>query len=188
MKTIWFGILLFILFPVKEKVIVIGDSITSNGSFIDELKEYDCAKYGYPGKSSTAILTEFKKLNLSSYQIVIIEAGINNIDNLGRVILDLQSMFDYAKRKKLKVVVLTLVPFKGYPTWTEEKQKNLDFVNLWLKSKPRNVDYVVDIHIQLADENGMQKNSIDFLHPNKLGHKIIGTEIAKVIGKNKERN
>lgn len=168
--------LLFSFIESKE-VMVIGDSITANGMFVEYLKGetgMNFKTYGFTGEGTTHILKKLKNIDVSKYDYLIIEAGINNIDNAARVMSDLQEMFHFAKSENpnIKLIVLTIVPFKGYPTWTPKKQENLEKVNSWLLGKPENVDIVVDIYEPMS-VNGFQPHSTDGLHPSKKGHRLM---------------
>jgi lysophospholipase L1-like esterase len=120
------------------------------------------------------------RMRLASYSTIIVECGINNVDQPQTVMNDLLEISHFAKRenKSVKVIVLTLPPYKGYSSWTPRKQKNLEDINRWiLKSS----DFVgVDIYTPLSDK-GRSKYSNDKLHPNKKGHEIMALEILKLL-------
>lgn len=183
MKFVFFLIFLFTVVS-DIKVLVIGDSITANGKYITYLDQetsgYEFKKAGYTGKGTGFILERLKDCKLSNYNVLVIEAGINNIDQPDKVIADFKEMFEYAKKENehIKVIVLTIVPFKGYPTWSAKKQENLERVNQWLLTKPKNVDVVVDVYKNLSS-SGFQIHSTDGLHPAPKGHKIISELIAE---------
>jgi len=180
-KTSRFLVILSIFFLCSfvsnKEVMVIGDSITANGTFVDYLKVetgMNFKSYGFTGEGTSHILKRLKNINVTKYNYIIIEAGINNIDNASQVMSDMKEMFQYAKSENpdIKVIVLTIVPFKGYPTWTPKKQENLLKVNSWLLTKPENVDIVVDIY-DVMSVNGFQPHSTDGLHPSRKGHRLM---------------
>jgi lysophospholipase L1-like esterase len=160
-----------------------GDSITKNGKYVAELRKLCNCKvqsYGYSGYSSSKIKQKFYEIDLSQYDMVLFEMGINNIHNVNAIKLDFESVIKKSHSAGLKVVALTLPPFKGYGNWNLTLQNNLIEINKWLKSKPVDLDYVVDIYTPLAHKDE-SKHSYDGLHPDETGHKIIAKQIIKTI-------
>lgn len=165
-------------------ILVIGDSITAApNNYVDMLSEktgYNYVKSGYPGKSSSYIKEKFMKLNLKKYSTVIIECGINNVNEPDVVIHDLKEISHFAKRSNpnIKIIILTLPPYKGFASWTADKQKCLEKINKWILSNK--VATGVDIYTPLS-ENDKSKYSDDKLHPNKKGHEIMTLQVLKVL-------
>jgi lysophospholipase L1-like esterase len=173
-------IIFFSLQQSQDRILCIGDSITEDGRYVEILKDsFDCSRMGFAGKSSTYIMERLFNTNLKTYDILVIEAGVNNIYNPNQVFEDLELMAEYGKSKGLKVVMLTLVPVKGYSKFTDENLENHRKINQWIKSKPPNVDVVVDVYALLANKDGTSKYATDKLHPNKIGHQIMGRAILK---------
>ena len=175
--------LVFILFSFLNqspgKVLVIGDSITKDGRYVALLKEHcrcEIDSYGFVGYSTTKIRHEFEKIYLRKYRMVIIQMGVNNIYDPKTVKLDFEVMINMAHQNEVKVVVLTIPPFRGYPSWTAQKQKNVMEVNNWLLTRPFSIHAAVNIYSPLQD-GGWAKHSSDGLHPNKKGHEIIAEKI-----------
>lgn len=187
MGRIFITIILFFLvtfFITKKEYLVIGDSITADGRFVDYLNAnvegINFHKLGFVGKNSSFISRKFQSMNISTYDGVIIEVGINNIDKKYTVIIDIQIMVSLAKSKGLKVIVLTLPPFKGYKTWTPEKQANLEYVNFWILTKMKDADQVINIYADLQYD-GYSRYSIDHLHLGKNGNLMLGKQIKEYI-------
>lgn len=174
----------FLIFIFSSNVLAIGDSITAaENNYVDCLQRktnYKYDKVGYPGQSSTFVKEQFLKMSLSTYNTIIVECGINNVDQPKKVMSDLQDISRFAKRenRNMKVIVLTLPPYKGYSSWTPQKQNNLEEINKWILS---NKEFVgVDIYTPLSDKD-QSKYSSDKLHPNKKGHEIMALEILKYL-------
>lgn len=173
---------------INPNVLVIGDSITAwENNYVDILKEkttYTYKKVGYPGIASGGLLEKFKKMNLKKYQMVIIEVGLNNLNDRNDcsnvVIKDIWEMIKIAKNHNLTVVVLTIPPYKGYQTWSTMRQSNLELINKWILAFNNDIIIPVDIYTPLSD-NDTQKYTVDKLHPNRKGHEIIADEIIKKI-------
>jgi lysophospholipase L1-like esterase len=174
------GLIVLFSIQARDRVLVIGDSITEDGKYVDVLRDsFDCTRMGFAGKSSTYIMDRLFQTNISNYDVLIIEAGVNNAYNPDQVIEDLSLMAEFAKSKGLKVVMLTLVPFKGSSKWNDKNLENHAKINKWIRSKPPNVDVVVDIYAVLVDKDGTSKYAADHLHPNKIGHRLMGEAILK---------
>jgi len=147
------------------------------------------------------------------YDDVIIFAGINDIAQIdsdyikiGKVwseekvdehtlgiIERLDSMYKEAKDSGMRVIAVTITPwgrYRGRVTrygqshWSENSQKAIDSINLWLRSKPENVDVVIDAYNVLEDFNhpdALQKEFTgDRLHLNSKGNKVLANEIYNV--------
>lgn len=178
-----------------SRVAVLGDSITSDGGYIWQLKvlrpdkQFD--NYGVAGQTTGQILQRVKlsegdksrkELNLSEYGQIIVLCGVNSLYSYERVKSDLTEIYRLAKSQGLRVIAVTLTPWKGYNTWGIKKQKNLEMINDWLRSKPENVDVVIDVYHSLEDPGrpGYLRNDCrdeDLLHPRYKGQRIIGRKI-----------
>jgi len=175
---------------ISPNVLVIGDSITAlDDNYVDMLKKqttYTYKKAGYVGITTGGLLDKLKKTSLKKYQILIIEVGINNLTDENNcanlAVKDIWEMVTIAKNHNLQVVVLTIPPYKGYPTWTKMRQSNLESINNWIMSYSKDVFTAVDIYTPLSDNDKQREDcTIDKLHPNKKGHEIMTLEILKVL-------
>ncbi len=188
-------------YSTMYKVAVIGDSITEDGGYIKELGKlcpgYVFDNYGISGQQTWQILQrvrmmgsepEKKLCGLEDYGQIIVLMGINNIDNPDRVISDLKKICAMAKSvasHPIRVVVMTLTPWKGYSTWSAQKQANWYKVNKFILSKPENADIVVDLANALCDPKDSEclwegfRNPNDKLHPRGVGQIQIGRTVYK---------
>lgn len=114
---------------------------------------------------------------------VILEIGINDLliwgDDAGPIVTGLKQVAGQLHEAGLRVVVCTLGPWHGWPTWTAEKDKVRMAVNAYLYST-HDFDAVVDLDALLrdADEPDHIKPSFDsgdHLHPNDAGYAAIAT-------------
>lgn len=178
------NLIILFLFLLRSNVFVVGDSITASPySYVNVLQNktsHTYSKYGFPGKTSRDINAFIQTKNLTSYSTLIIECGINNVYEPDRIIKDLVEITKHAKQSnpKIKVIVLTLPPYKGYASWSPQYQKNLIKVNNWIMSSKEFVG--VDIYTPLSDKD-RSKYSNDKLHPNKKGHEIMAFEILNYL-------
>lgn len=181
MRYFFLSFFLFFLHEPK-KILVIGDSITNDGRYVAYYKEgcnCEIDILAFPGYTTSQIIEEFRKVDLNKYELVIFEMGINNVESPDQIKKDFMFVADKIKKEGVKIGVLTLPPFKSYPTWTKEKQQNLIIINSWLKNNFKD-DYVIDIY-NVLNINGISAFSEDGLHPNKAGHKKMSEEMEKII-------
>ncbi|MDI6737676.1 MAG: metallophosphoesterase [Nanoarchaeota archaeon] len=176
-----------------ERVGAIGDSITQDGGYVNYLNmqcsaaNIDFFEHGISGQGSTAIARRFDSAILANnYNDVIIMAGVNNIcGGKTTVERDLQAMYKKAKDAGLRVIALTITPWKGTTGtfgWTAACQRNQEIVNRWIMAES-NADVKVDVYNVLNDpaNPGAMKTeyhaSGQFLHPNAAGQEAIGKAI-----------
>lgn len=197
-------LLIFATIGCTKHVLVIGDSITYDGGYIQfivdkmSIKKYPVntifTVYGYPSKGTTYIKNQFMKMNISKYSDVIVLAGVNNISDPNIVISDLTTIYSKALTLKKRVIALTLTPWEKYPTWSIQKQKNTEEVNKLIMTGYCNINgvgryfiipsYVYSNYIPIDIYSALLTNEFgnvttDGLHPNSIGHVIIGNEIYK---------
>lgn len=177
-----------------NQVYAMGNSLTANGVYCQKLdtllgSQWYVVNKGIQGQTSTQMLARFTTdvTGNADCKYVTILAGINDII-LGSTALsiesNLQGMYTAAHNSSIKVVGITLLPFKGNVNWTSGKQAVLDSVNTWIKNTATNVDYRVDAYSVFNDpaHPGMMLpqyygTSPDYLHPNIAGYLFLGTTI-----------
>ncbi len=183
------------------KVFVLGDSITMHGGkdygYVMKLKSKCGATFasrGFSGKRSDYIASQFDMTVPSNNNILIIEAGVNDLREgkpASHVIQHITSMINKAKGKNMKVILLTTVPWKDHvdpsepnTKWTAAKQAETDKFNAWVKTNPLGITSV-DIYKALESSSGSKQMAKsdhvgDNLHPNAAGHKKIADAISAV--------
>jgi len=204
---IWIFALFFLVSAVfaacpSGNVVALGDSITYHAEtqsygFLKVLKSQcpsqDFKGFGYPGKESGEVLTHFDAAASSgNYKTIIVFAGINDLragKSASSIEANLAQIYSKAKTKGYSVIALTMVPWKDHVdsedpsnNWNVAKQSETNKLNQWIRSKPSNVDAVVDIYSKLAAEPDKMKRSYhvgDNLHPYIEGHKIIADAILQ---------
>lgn len=186
----------------KNRVAVLGDSITEDGGFIKKLQvlrpDLIFHNYGISCETTTQILKRVrasnsdlknKILGVNDYSQVIVFAGVNNIYNPKKVIVDLQKIYNLIKRYSnysVKVIAVTLSPWGGYKTWTPQKQRYTEMVNRFILSKPTGVDKAVNIYDVLKDPQKPWQLCAEYhfpgdkLHPRGMGQEMIGLAIYKI--------
>jgi lysophospholipase L1-like esterase len=147
-----------------------GNQVTDAGAFIpvgvNALSRLDWDVYGQIGVRS-----------------VIVELGINDIQLAShpadRVINGLRQLVAQLEAKGLRVLVCTLGPFEGFPSWTPEKEAHRLAVNAYIRSE---IDHVVDMDAVLRDPAAPTKvkaefDSGDHIHPNDAGSAAVAAAV-----------
>lgn len=124
---------------------------------------------------------------------VIVQIGINDlchpyvydlpdqIVNSASLIEGLTSLADTAHRQQAKIICATLLPYKGYETWTPEMEEVRQQVNDWIRNNEVFDDYF-DFDEILRDEAEPEKmldgtHRGDWLHPNNKGGIKLATSL-----------
>lgn len=87
--------------------------------------------------------------------------------------LGLQLLIAAARERGVKLLLGTLPPFAGSPAWTEDKEREREALNRWIRGR-QDVEAVVDFDAALRDPAQPQRLRADFdggdhLHPNAAG-------------------
>ena len=93
----------------------------------------------------------------------------------------LESLIQQARARGVKVLLGTLLPFKGASYWSEEKESRREAVNRWIRSH-RHVEAVVDFDATMRDAADPQVlkaayDSGDHLHPGNAGYAAMADAI-----------
>jgi hypothetical protein len=187
-------------------VAAMGDSLTDpksqGGKYLDYLKD-KCPNsrfdsYGKGGNMVNQMRKRFARDVLGeggdgskpSYTHVIVLGGIGDIlsnetalRTTEKIEKDLGEMYKLAHDKGVKVVALTLPPWGAFKAYNDERHQMTMDENAWIKGKPENVDYAVDIYPLLSC--GKERDLCDDyawpdkLHWSKKGHEVVGAELYK---------
>ena len=168
---------------LARKIAVIGDSITADKVYVNELKNlinnnsFGFDVYAVAGKDTKWMYQQFiDNIKGKGYTDLIILGGINNIDPITGPKNDLTKIYSEAKTDNIRVIALTLTPYEKYPNQIKQ-------LNDWIKSKPQGVSITVDIYTPLNENDKLAqkyitpKDSPINLHPNNEGKKIIAKTI-----------
>lgn len=182
---------------LPHRIYCMGDSITNFGYY--ELKlnsligyRWIVQNYGISGNTTTQMLARFNQQIISSGLVdyVIIMGGVNDLAgsiNATAIEANLQAMYDMAHNAGIKVIAMTVTPWKNSSSWNSTKQTQTLALNSWIMAMPTNVDYVIntyDLLNNLAGDNGAllaAYDSGDHIHPNQTGLELIGTTINSSI-------
>lgn len=96
--------------------------------------------------------------DLSGYDYAIVFAGVNDFNNNGNfgTKINLKDIYLILKNQGLKVIAITVLPFKTYTgfTWNNNIKWALDDLNDWILSKEAGVDCAVDAFSQFESDSG----------------------------------
>lgn len=150
-----------------------------------------------PGGFGTLAKDRFDRDILGQFGVrkVIIFEGVNDIgaaksgssETVARQLIESYiAMIKKAKARKMKVYLATITPFKGAGYYSPFHEAARQTVNEWIRSQAKNVDGILDFAKLLqdpADDRCMKKEyaSSDWLHPNPIGYKVMGTYAADII-------
>lgn len=178
---------------LKSVVYCFGTSITYAGPYEDTLATMLGANWyvdnkGVGGNTTAQMLARLDDeiIHSGDAEYLIIEGGINDITGgVSALVIraNLQSIYTAATAAypTIKVVALTIAPFKGSALWTAARQLKLDSVNTWIMATATGVNHKVDIYAALQDTRlGYLKPSFasaDSLHLSSVGYKKMGSTI-----------
>ena len=122
-------------------------------------------------------------LNQKGIKYVIILYGINDIAKLNKeeneIIDNFKKIIKKAHENNIKIIAGTILPFKQYRLYSEQKNLVRNKINDWIrncKNIKESFDDFVDFDLIMRDDNDINKikdiyNSGDAAHPNSLGYK-----------------
>lgn len=180
----------------RPDVVFMGNSITdcwadtvpaffANNNFVGR---------GISGQVSSQMLVRFQEdvINLHP-KVVVICCGTNDIAqnngyiSLEHILMNIKSMCELARANKIKPIVCSTLPAKGFK-WRPEMKPANDIIRLneMIKeyAKENKIPYV-DYHSALKDEeNGLPlKYSKDGVHPNAQGYAVMEGVIMPILKK-----
>lgn len=189
-------------------VAAMGDSLTDpkshGGKYLEYLKK-KCPKstfdsYGKGGNMTNQMRKRFARDVLGeggdgskpTYSHVIILGGIGDIlsnetalRTSEKIQGDLGEMYRLAHDKGVAVVALTIPPWGAFKAYNDARHTMTIEENDWIKSRPANVDRVVDIYPLLSCGNARDLCD-DYAWPDKLhwgqkGHDVVGVALHEQV-------
>jgi uncharacterized protein (TIGR02145 family) len=180
-------------------VYCMGNSITASGRYENVLNGllgdgWGVVNLGISGQTTAQMLTRFNHdvIAPGDAKYVIVLGGVNDVRysrTAAQIESDLQSMYTAAHNAGIKVVAVSILPFKNFTggkPWTPEKQVVLDEVNAWISAAAVNVDYKVNVYKALEDPANPDCLSPayddgDGLHPNYAAHIVLANAIYHTV-------
>ncbi len=174
-----------------HQVYFMGNSLTADGtypSYIGALlgSFWNSVNKGISGQTTPQMLARFSSdiISHTECEYVVILGGINDIkadSSISSIKINLQAMYTAAHNAGIKVVAITLLPFKGNVNWTAGRQTNLNTINTWITTTAINIDYIVNPYTTL--ENGSTDSLLsvydsgDHLHLSTIGYDTLASYI-----------
>ncbi|MBQ0034773.1 MAG: glycosyl hydrolase 115 family protein [Bacteroidales bacterium] len=128
--------------------------------------------------------------HLNYQQPAIVFLGVNDIGNSSDTAATYQAMCNEYQRiassihnAGSKAIACTILPFKGHYYYTPEHEALRQRINRFIREEA-GFDAVIDADAYMADPNDPEQlrpewHDGDWLHPNALGHKLLGEYIAR---------
>jgi len=148
-----------------SQVYTMGDSLTRSTMGQNQLgvllgkTKWNVNNNGTDGNTTTQMLARFNAdiIVPGDANTVTVWGGVNDAlagTSAATIEANLQAMYTAAHNAGIKVVAVTISPFKGYlggGGWSAGKQTVVDAVNSWIMNTATNIDYKVDMWSALED-------------------------------------
>ena len=177
----------------RNRVVCLGDSLSTLGGYHRFLATHlDAAVWqvvsgGVGGYTSANILAEWTYYAPLDTAYVCVLGGINGIlwgESAATCEANLQATYTALHNAGMKVVAVTVTPWKASGYWEAAEQVVTDAVNTWILNTATNVDYRVDAYTALEDVADTLKaayDSGDGLHPNDAGYAALATAVYNAV-------
>jgi hypothetical protein len=196
--------------PPEKSVAMLGDSITANGGYGDDLKRHlpgwKFDNFGVVNNKTgqmngrlhtTGGSVDTRTVDLTKYKTLILLGGVNDIASglsVSSIEKNLSAMYDRADAADVRVIPMTVAPWKGYPTWTTTNQAKTEQLNAWIRAEAKRRGYpLVDLADALSAKNDSPPGDAaalsdryrgrdskghfiteGLLHPGRAGQKQMG--------------
>lgn len=176
-----------------RRVLVVGDSLSvGRHSYARQLNRWQpTTVIAKSGQQTGWMLDRLKKIDLRQYSHLVLLGGGNDINcrRTVQAIRNISWMIVMAKRQGVKVILVTLPPWKGWPSWTLTKHWNTLRLNQWLAYyRTRGyADGLVDYYRLAAHPYDPQRlhpyydQHTDHLHPNWRAHRHLAWLVQRAI-------
>ncbi|MDN6029531.1 MAG: SGNH/GDSL hydrolase family protein [Lactococcus plantarum] len=160
---------------------LVNEGITGNQVLTDS--PTNVAKNAYFGQSALSRLDR-DVFNRPGLKDILLLEGINDINtgaSANKIIEGYKKIINQAHTSGVRVIAVTIPPFKVYPTWSVKKEKVRQKVNHWILTSGA-FDGTVDFSKVLVASGNLEElnpsyDSGDHLHPNNAGYKAMGNAV-----------
>ncbi|MER3431846.1 MAG: capsular biosynthesis protein [Leptolyngbya sp. ERB_1_1] len=166
----------------SDRVIFFGDSITDLWDLPSYFHNQSYLNRGISGQTTPQMLVRFRPDAIALHpKTVILLAGTNDIaGNTGRTTIahiqgNLMSIVELAKRHQIRMILASLLPVSKVMSVTRPLNK-IQMLNDWIRQYCAENDCVyLDYYSHMVDDRGFLQShlSVDGLHPNDAGYKIM---------------
>ncbi len=175
-----------------HEVYCMGDSLTAYGYYPSSLDTllgdgWQVINHGISGHLTSQMLSRFTAdvITPGGAEYVVILGGIGDIVNgvsAATIESNLQAMYTAAHNAGIAVVAVTVLPWKGFVSWTAPLQAVTDAVNAWILATATNCDYKIDAYTALEDPGAADTllaayDSGDHVHLSVAGYNVLADEI-----------
>jgi lysophospholipase L1-like esterase len=129
-------------------------------------------------------------LSQTGVTTAIVFLGINDIqaynDPASKITDGLRQLVTQIKERGLRVIVCTLMPFEGFPSWTPEKEATRLAVNEFIRTHESLVNGVIDFDAVMRNPDAPshlrpELDSGDHIHPNDAGYELMAQSINPLL-------
>lgn len=181
-----------ILAGTAKSIYAIGDSLTFVGEYPSRLQSllgdnWIVYNKGISGDKTIDVLNRFNAYvtPIGDAQYVIVLVGVNDLWNTNSpatIESNLQGIYNLGWQGGMKVVAVTVTPWKNFGNWDATLQSNTEAVNTWIRSTATNLYAVADAYVALQNPADTQAllpayDGGDHLHPNTAGYDALATNI-----------
>jgi len=169
----------------KNKVVIVGDSITELQVQVKTLltllgsPSWELMNHGISAHTTTMLIARIAgTLQDTKINTIILLAGIVDIITgvaSAVTIANLQTLYTTIKAANVKLIAITLLPFKNYAPWNAAMQVKLDAINVWIMGYANSTaNKTLDLYPLMEDPGNPDcllpaYDSGDGLHPNVAG-------------------
>jgi len=175
----------FKLPPGARRVACLGDSLTANGVYCKQLKNYlptgSLTKtFGYANQGTAYILKKLPKVLAWNPTDIVVLAGVNDLPRNGgdvTVISNLEKIYAQAHAAGVRVVAVKILPWHDYPS-ASGHEDNTYSVNDWIMKNSTADVYVDSWALGDAGYALLSEFTTDGLHLNAAGYRFLAKLIS----------
>ncbi|MBD1843598.1 capsular biosynthesis protein [Cyanobacteria bacterium FACHB-63] len=170
------------LVPDSARIIFFGDSIIDFWNLQNYFQNQSYVNRGIAGQTTPQMLIRFRPDAIALRpKAVILLAGTNDIaGNTGSTTIaqiqdNLMSIVELAKYHQIRMILASLLPVSELVSVTRPRAK-IAALNDWIQNYCAETNCVyLDYHSHMVDDRGFLQShlSVDGLHPNNAGYKIM---------------
>jgi hypothetical protein len=172
----------------ETRLLIVGDSLTAaNGSYARQLsKQYDAQIIARTGNTTSWMYRQLVGKDLSRFTHLIVLGGVNDINQGHRPEIYLDKIYRLGKLANLRVVAITMSPWKGWSSWSIWKHHQTMVLNGWITRQLGGpADVVVDFCSfvkNLFDGQSLDLKyglGTDRLHPNRRAQELLFLKVVE---------
>lgn len=156
---------------------IVGNRVISDGWGPSALARADRDVFAVPGLTNVILLAGINDIGMAGATVM----GAQPPLDVEAVIAGYEQLAARAHARGVKIVIGTLLPFKGAPYFTPEKEQQRLRINQWIRES-RIFDGMIDFDAITRDPEQPDRlrpeyDSGDHLHPGPAGYRAMGEAI-----------